>query len=557
MNEVWSPQPRQRDFMQRWEDEALYGGAAGGGKSSALVNEALRQVNIPHYRALILRKTFPQLTELIDKSHDYYPAAFPKADYNKTSHAWTFPSGAQIIFGSMQHTKDRTNYQGKAYQFIAFDELTQFTYDEYIYLLSRNRPNGPGVRCYVRATANPGGIGHGWVKDRFVTAADPGSTIWEKVIVPRPDGSSETRWRSRVFIPSTVYDNKILLANDPDYLLNLAALPEAERKALLLGDWDSYSGQFFTEWRNDPEHYEDRRFTHVISPFDVPSDWTIVRSYDHGRRRPFSVGWWAVDYEGTAYRIAEYYGWNGTPNEGKLIDAEQIFSEVARIEREHRWLRGKKITGVADPAIFSHDGTGPSVAEIAATHGIHFVPGNNDRLNGWEQMHYRFAFDRDGYARMYIFSTCKQFIRTVPELVYSESHVEDLDSDGEDHPRGGRSTLFLHESPDPAAQSGGAGRIYRQGSAQPIPGYTKERSGASAPQTAYYHNKTGRERWTVTSTTPTEPTPWTASTPWAIPSARSRSAPRRRSCSVTSRVKPTWKRKSSRIRSGTAHGIGR
>ena len=162
--------------MSRFENEALYGGAAGGGKSDCALVEALRQVNIPHYRGLILRKTYPQLSELIDRSRELYLSAFPKAKYNDTKHCWSFPSGAKIYFGAMQYTKDRTNYQGKRYDFIDFDELTHFTWDEYSYLFSRNRPNGEGTRCYIRAQANPGGIGHGWVKERFITAAPPMET---------------------------------------------------------------------------------------------------------------------------------------------------------------------------------------------------------------------------------------------------------------------------------------------------------------------------------------------------------------------------------------------
>ena len=174
---IWQPQPRQRAFMERPEPEALYGGAAGGGKSDALVIEALRQVHIPHYRALILRKTFPQLSDLVDKSMNYYRRAFPGAQYNATSHVWVFPSGAKIYFGSMQYTKDRTNYQGKAFDFIGFDELTHFEWEEYSYMMSRNRPTGPGTRVYMRATTNPGGVGHGWVKERFITPAPPGTPL--------------------------------------------------------------------------------------------------------------------------------------------------------------------------------------------------------------------------------------------------------------------------------------------------------------------------------------------------------------------------------------------
>ena len=431
-NIIWKPQPRQIAFMSRPEDEALYGGAAGGGKSEALVIEATRQVHIPHYKALILRKTYPQLTELIDKSLRYYSAAFPKARYNASEHTWKFPSGAKITFGSMQHSKDKLKYQGAAYDFIAFDELTHFTYDEYSYLQSRNRPNGPGTRCYMRSTANPGGIGHGWVKERFITAGEPMRTLWEAVTVQHPDGKIETKYRSRIFVPSYVFDNKILLENDPEYLTRLALLPEAERKALLYGDWDSYSGQFFTEWRDKPEHYIDRQWTHVIEPFEIPNGWKIYRSFDWGYNKPFSCGWWAVDYDGVAYRILELYGCTKTPNEGLKWNPSEVFAEIHRIECEHRWLKGKKINGVCDPACFATDG-GESIAETAVRHRVYFSAGDHQRIPGWMQMHYRLSFDDNGYPMMYVFKNCKAFIRTVPTLIFDEHKVEDLDTDGEDH----------------------------------------------------------------------------------------------------------------------------
>lgn len=430
-NIVWTPQPRQQAFMMRPENEALYGGAAGGGKSDALVIEATRQVHIPHYKALILRKTYPQLTELIEKSLRYYPIAFPKARYNASEHTWYFPSGAKIVFGSMQHSKDKLNYQGKAYDFIAFDELTHFTYDEYIYLSSRNRANGAGTRVYMRATANPGGVGHAWVKERFITAADPMTTIWETVKVEH-DGQVDKRYRSRIFVPSSVFDNKILLENDPDYLTRLASLPEAERKALLYGDWDSYSGQFFAEWRNDPNHYKDRLWTHVIDPFEIPSHWKIYRSFDFGYHRPFSLGYTAFDEEGVGYRFLEWYGCTETPNEGLHLQPYELFKEIAKLEKEHSWLKGRKIIGVADPSIWDAS-RGESVADVAAKHGVFFVPGDNQRIAGWQQCHYRLSFDKNGESMFYVFKNCKDFIRTIPALQYDEHKVEDLDTKAEDH----------------------------------------------------------------------------------------------------------------------------
>ena len=423
--------------MRRPEDEALYGGAAGGGKSEALVMEALRQVHIGHYRALILRKTYPQLTELIDKSMRYYPAVYPGAKYNTSSHTWRFPSGAQIRFGSMHRTQDRLNYQGLAFDYIAFDELTHFLQEEYTYLMSRNRPSGPGTRCYMRATANPGGVGHGWVRERFVS---PGSmrTVWDESLIRFPDGHEEVRRRSRIFVPAAVFDNQKLLKNDPEYLTRLASLPEAERKALLYGDWDSFSGQVFMEWRNLPDHYGDRIGTHVISPFMIPDEWTVWRGFDWGYSRPFSVVWFAVDHDGRLYLIRELYGCrsDGTghpiPNTGVGWEPERVAREIRRVEREDPNLHRRRIHGVADPAIYQRDG-GESVAAMMEREGVVWDRGDNSRIPGKMQFHNRLAFRDDGRPMLYVFSTCRHFIRTFPELVYDMVDVEDIDTDGEDH----------------------------------------------------------------------------------------------------------------------------
>lgn len=246
---VWAPQPRQEIMMSRPEFEALYGGAAGGGKSDYLVAEALRQVQIPQYRAILFRKTYPELEDIISRSHELYGSAFPRAKYNESKHAWRFPSGAMIYFGQMQHTKDKLKYQGRHFDFVGFDELTHFAEEEYMYLFSRVRSSAPGLRTYIRSTANPGGPGHPWVKARFVSIAKPETKIVQEVNITKPSGEVIKRTRDRIFIPSSVFDNKALLDNNPEYIASLAMLPEAERNALLYGDWDSFSGQVFSEWK--------------------------------------------------------------------------------------------------------------------------------------------------------------------------------------------------------------------------------------------------------------------------------------------------------------------
>lgn len=284
----------------------------------------------------------------------------------------------------------------------------------------------------MRATANPGGVGHGWVKERFITAAVPGNTIYTSEDIVTPEGQKMRVKSSRIFIPSTVFDNKELLKNDPQYLARLAILPEAERNALLYGDWDSFSGQVFMEWRNDPVHYKDRRQTHVIEPFRIPSGWKIYRGFDWGYSKPFSVGWYAVDYQGRMYRIRELYGCTGVPNVGVKWTAQEVAKKIREIETTDENIKGRRVWALADPAIFAQDG-GESIADMMAKEGVYFDKADHTRIAGKMQMHYRFAFDEEEKPMLYIFNTCRHFIRTIPALVYDDTDVEDIDTDTEDH----------------------------------------------------------------------------------------------------------------------------
>lgn len=432
-NILWAPSPRQLAMMERTEFEGLYGGAAGGGKSDYLLVEALRQVHIKAYRAIIFRKTFPELEDLISRSMELYGGAFPKAEYNVSRHVWTFPSGAKIYFGSMQHTKDRLKYQGRRFDFVGFDELTHFSWDEYNYLFSRVRSSAPGLRKYIRSTANPGGPGHGWVKERFITPAKPGTPIVETKEVTDPNGNIIRNTKDRIFIQSKVFDNPDLVHNNPDYIASLAMMPEAERRALLEGDWDSFGGQVFKEWKNDQEGYDTQQWSHVINPFKIPEEWEIIRGYDHGYAKPFSVGWYAVNYTGCIYRIRELYGMKkDSPNVGIEIQPADVARQIRAIEETDPNLKGRRITGIADPSIFAKD-RGPSIADTMAKMGVYWSPGDNHRIAGKMQYHYRMAFDEHGRSMFYVFNNCKEFIRTVPNLVYDEKDVEDVDTKQEDH----------------------------------------------------------------------------------------------------------------------------
>ncbi|MEE1049882.1 MAG: phage terminase large subunit, partial [Clostridia bacterium] len=276
---------KQKAFIDATEDEVLYGGAAGGGKSYGQIIDAfLKALQYPGIKQIIFRNSFPELNRSIILTA---LSIIPKELYRyiNQSHKMTFTNGSSIEFGYIASDTDVSNYQSAEYDIIRFDELTHFTEYQYKYMRSRIR----GVNNFpkqLKSSTNPGSRGHAWVKEMFIKPEIPGKSF------VADDGTSF------LFIPALVTENKFLMKSDKGYIKRLESLPEAERKALLYGDWEIFEGQFFPEFKNVAENYEDRIGTHVIKPFKIPDQWTIYRSFDFGYARPFSVGWWAVDYDG-------------------------------------------------------------------------------------------------------------------------------------------------------------------------------------------------------------------------------------------------------------------
>jgi phage terminase large subunit len=412
--ELGQPNPRQALFLMDKHKYIAFGGARGGGKSWAVRTKAvLLSYRYPGIKIMIVRRTYPELrSNHINQMKELLSGL---ASYKDSTKEITFPNGSVILFRYAQNEKDMDKYQGTEVDVLFLDEATQFTEEQF----NRIKACVRGVNSFpkrIYLTCNPGGIGHSFVKRLFV---DKKYTIGEDA-------------EEYFFIRSLVTDNKALMETNPDYIRQLEALPPKLRKAWLEGDWNIFEGQFFEEFRDIPENYLTRKNTHVIEPFDIPREWMIYRSFDFGYGKPFSCDWWAVDFDGRAYLILQLYGCTDIPNEGVKWHPDRIFSEIHRIETEHKWLKGKTIYGVADPSIWDAS-RGEAIIEAADRNFVYFDKGDNKRLPGWMQCHYRFSFDEEGYPMVYFFKTCTAAIRTIPLLQFSERIPEDLNTEQEDH----------------------------------------------------------------------------------------------------------------------------
>jgi len=370
-------------------------------------------------KGLIVRRERTHLVDMISEAHKIFAPV--GAVWKEQAKEYVMPNGAVLRFAYLESDKDAEAYQGHNYSFVAIEEITQFGDPAPINKLKATL-RVPGVDCHFVATGNPGGPGHHWVKARYIDPCPIGfKTLEEEFKNPFTD---EITIKKRVFIPSKIKDNKFL-GNDYVATLQQSGSEQLVR-AWLEGDWSVIEGSYFPEFNTA---------RHVIKPFTIPKWWTRYRAFDWGSYRPFETLWIAVS-DGTDKRFRngdlivyrEYYGWTGKPNEGLKMTADQVAQNILQHEDE-----GEKITfSVADPAIFKRDG-GPSIAEVMAGNGVIFMPGDNTRIPGWNEVRRRLVGE-DDKPMIYFFSTCVHLIRTLPILQHDEHKPEDIDSDSEDHP---------------------------------------------------------------------------------------------------------------------------
>jgi PBSX family phage terminase large subunit len=413
------PKQQRAEDTSHGVDELLYGGAAGGGKTDWMLWHVYHQaLKYPGLRVLAMRRTFPQLREsLIERSLNKFDQRLCK--YGVAEKRWRFTNGSDIKFGFCDTDEDVRHYLSAEYDIIVFEELTEFTEYQYRMLVSRNRTTvkkrNQGIRPHVIAATNPGQVGHAWVKQHFVDATDYGLRVAE--VVQEVNGMSRTR--RIAFVPAGAMDNPHM---DPDYIFNLNSLPEQQRRQYLYGDWDTFEGQFFTEFD---------RNVHVVQPFRIPPEWPRVRGIDYGFSAPYCCLWAAFDQDGNCYIYREDYraGLTATQQARSVVDK----SIMLRGDRE---IAENVDYTVADPSIFNITGTGISIYQMYRDNGLHVKKAMNARIDGWNRVRdYLRADPADPTSgpAIRIFSTCSNLIRTLPLLVFDDHRIEDCDTTGEDH----------------------------------------------------------------------------------------------------------------------------
>ena len=392
----------QTDFLAAPEKDVLYGGAAGGGKSFAMLIDPLRYCHKKAHRALILRRTMPELRELIDKSREIYPKAFDGAKFKEVEKVWYFPSGAKVEFGFLEKESDVYRYQGQAYSWIGFDEITHLpTEFGWNYLASRLRTTDPEIETYLRCTANPGGSGASWVKKRYVEAAEENTTFVGS------DGLT------RKFIPAKLSDNPFL-AEDGKYETMLKSLPATQRKQLLEGNWDVAEGAAFTEFDVS---------LHVIPPFEIPVWWERVKAIDYGYSSESCCLWGVVDPDDKTLLIyRELYQ--------KGLTGEALADRIHQMEENEV----RSIPGILDTAAWAKTGySGPTIGEMLTRAGHKLRRADKNRVAGKVLIHEYLRTTTSGRPRLQIFNNCVNLVRELQSLPLSKTNPEDVDTHASDH----------------------------------------------------------------------------------------------------------------------------
>ena len=402
----------QTNFLAASEREVFYGGARGGGKSYAMLIDPLRYCHKENHRALLIRRTMPELRDLINHSQRLYSRAFPGAKWREQEKEWRFPSGAKIEFGYAENMTDALRYQGQSYTWIGIDELPQYpSPDIYNFLRSSLRSVDPSIPVYMRATGNPCNVGSQWVKEMFVDPIDPNTAFNVEVTTPKG-----IKYITRRFIPAKLQDNPYLMQTE-DYYAMLSSLPEVQRKQFLDGNWDAFSNAAFPEF--------DREI-HVVEPFEVPKGWQRFRAADWGYSSPACVLWFAIDYDNNLWLYRELYT--------QKITADVFARKV--LELEH----GEYIRyGVLDASTWAKRGdVGPSIAETMIQTGCRWRPSDRtpkSRISGKLEIHKRLktSDDKKKEPGLRIFSTCRNLLRTFPTLPLDDNNPEDINTHVEDH----------------------------------------------------------------------------------------------------------------------------
>lgn len=430
---LWAPQPGPQTLLiQCPVFEVFYGGARGGGKTDGSIGDWLVHADTYGEKAigLFVRRKLVQLSEVIARTKQLFPKI--GARYNEQKKEWLFPNGARLKFAYLERDSDAEEYQGHSYTRVYIEEVTNFPSPDPVAKMRATVRSAHGVQCGMRLTGNPGGPGHHWVKERYVSKG-PMNVIREKETFDLGNGIKVDSEIERVFIPAKISDNPLLLTNDPGYLMRLRQSGGAALvKAWLEGLWDQIEGTFFSEFMEN---------LHVVKgPLPtLPKHLTRFRAMDWGSARPFSVGWYVISDgktlrtpagdlmpRGALLKFQEWYGMiPGRPNVGLKLSANLVGKGV--LSRE---LNGVRTTyGVADPSIFANNG-GPSIGEMMLVEGCYWLRADNARQPGWEQLRKRLSADP---PLLYFHEDCDDTIRTLPFLQHDEKDLEDLDTEAEDH----------------------------------------------------------------------------------------------------------------------------